>query len=113
MKAVNINWDTDGENVALPEEIELPVGMTDYEEISDYLSDVTGFCHFGCDLVRSLNVTVQCMAVYTGCIDVPAHMTIEEAVKYAKEHFNEIPCGELEYISDSDVLDEENCDFAG
>ena len=56
---------------------------------------------------------MQCMAVYTGCIDVPAHMTIEEAVKYAKEHINEIPCGELEYISDSDVLDEENCDFAG
>ena len=33
MKAVNINWDTDGENVAFPEEIELPVGMTDEEEI--------------------------------------------------------------------------------
>ena len=38
-------------------------------------------------------------------------MTIEEAIKYAKEHLNEIPCGELEYISDSDELDEENCDF--
>ena len=37
--------------------------------------------------------------------------TIEEAIKYAKEHLNEIPCGELEYISDSDELDEENCDF--
>lgn len=24
----------------------------------------------------------------------------------------EIPCGELEYISDSDILDEENCRFA-
>ena len=38
-------------------------------------------------------------------------MTIEEAIKYAKEHLNEIPCGELEYISDSDELDEENFDF--
>lgn len=24
---------------------------------------------------------------------------------------DEIPCGELEYVSDSDELDEENCDF--
>lgn len=35
----------------------------------------------------------------------------EEAVDYAKDHLDEIPCGELEYISDSDELDEENCDF--
>lgn len=39
-------------------------------------------------------------------------VSFEEAIEYAKEHINEIPCGELEYISDSDVLDEENCNFA-
>lgn len=61
--------------------------------------------------MKRLNVTVQCMAVYNSCIEVPDDMTIEEAIKYAKEHLNEIPCGELEYISDSDELDEENCDF--
>lgn len=38
-------------------------------------------------------------------------MALEEAVDYAKDHLDEIPCGELEYISDSDELDEENCDF--
>lgn len=27
------------------------------------------------------------------------------------KHLAEIPCGELKYISDSDELDEENCDF--
>ena len=61
--------------------------------------------------MKRLNVTVQCMAVYNSSIEVPDDMTIEEAIKYAKEHLNEIPCGELEYIPDSDELDEENCDF--
>lgn len=61
--------------------------------------------------MKRLNVTVQCMAVYNSGIDVPDDMSIEEAIEYAKQHLDEIPCGELEYISDSDVLDEENCDF--
>lgn len=51
MRAYNIKWDTDGEEVNLPNEIEIPEGMTDEEEISDYLSDVTGFCHEGFSLV--------------------------------------------------------------
>ena len=61
--------------------------------------------------MKRFNVTVQCMAVYCSGIDVPDELSFEEAVEYAKEHINEIPCGELEYISDSDVLDEENCSF--
>ena len=50
MKAVNIKWDTDGDIEVfykLPTEIEIPDGMTDDEEISDYVSDETGFCHNG------------------------------------------------------------------
>lgn len=49
MKAVNILWDVDDEKDLefLPEEMELPDGMTDMEEISDYLTDETGFCHNG------------------------------------------------------------------
>lgn len=61
--------------------------------------------------MRKLNVTVQCMAVYNSSIMVPRELTFEEAIKYAKEHIDEINLGELEYISDSDELDEENCDF--
>lgn len=47
MKAVNIEWDVDCQEdlAALPTEIEIPDGMVDEDEISDYLSDVTGFCH--------------------------------------------------------------------
>lgn len=54
MKAVNIQWDTDGDLEVLdqlPTEMEIPEGMTDPEEISDYLSDETGFCHDGFDIV--------------------------------------------------------------
>lgn len=51
MKAINIIWDTDGENIELPNEIELPFGMVDEDEISDYISDETGFCHKCFELV--------------------------------------------------------------
>lgn len=61
--------------------------------------------------MKTLNVTVNCMAVYNSSIKVPDGMTLDEAIEYAKEHINEIPLGEMEYVSDSDVLDEENCDF--
>lgn len=54
MKATNIIWDTDGEDVALPTEIEIPNGMTDEDEISDYITDETGFCHCGFELVVGL-----------------------------------------------------------
>ena len=57
MKAVNIKWETDGDKDVLselPTEIELPNELTDgeidYDGIDDYLSDKTGFCHFGYEL---------------------------------------------------------------
>nr|DAI32126.1 MAG TPA: hypothetical protein [Caudoviricetes sp.] len=31
----------------MPTEIDIPEGMTDEDEISDYLSEVTGYCHQG------------------------------------------------------------------
>ena len=60
MKAVNIKWDTDGDArlaKELPSEIEILDcifdGDEDIEEaISDYISDLTGFCHLGFDLVE-------------------------------------------------------------
>lgn len=47
MKASAIIWDTDDENVSLPSEIELPDGMEDEDEISDYITNQTGYCHKG------------------------------------------------------------------
>lgn len=50
MKAINILCDTGGENISLPMEIDIPEVMLDEGEISDYISDVTGFCHKGFEL---------------------------------------------------------------
>lgn len=63
--------------------------------------------------MKRLLVTVQCMATYNSHIDVPDDLTEEQAIEYAKKHLDEIDIlSPLEYISDSDVLDEENCQFA-
>lgn len=58
MKAIvtNIEFDTDGEIVELPNqlEIEIPIDIFDKEEIYDFVSDeisnITGFCHYGFQL---------------------------------------------------------------
>ena len=52
MKAINIIWDVDDEEELefLSTEIEIPDGMED-DEISDYITDCTGFCHYGFELV--------------------------------------------------------------
>ncbi len=55
MKATNIEWDTDGDMKLfneLPIEMKIPDGMIDKEEISDYLTDETGYCNKGFILVR-------------------------------------------------------------
>lgn len=53
MKAVRIEWDVDDlrDLESLPAQVEIPSEITDIEEISDYLSDVTGFCHKGFDVI--------------------------------------------------------------
>lgn len=48
LKATNILWDTDyDDDGELPTEIDIPEGMTDEDEISDYLSEVAEYCHQG------------------------------------------------------------------
>lgn len=62
--------------------------------------------------MKTLNVTVTCQAYYNSHIEVPDHMTFDEAIEYAKEHIDDIPIiGSLEYIPCSDELDIENCDL--
>lgn len=61
---------------------------------------------------RWLYCSIICNAYYDGKLLLPEHIkTFPEAVAYAKEHLDEIPVGTLEYISDSDVLDEDNCEL--
>lgn len=49
IKATNIIWDVDYEEDReyLPTEIEIPKDITDIDDISDYISDITGYCHKG------------------------------------------------------------------
>lgn len=50
MRATHVEWDTDGDIKLLkelPTEIELPEGMTDEEEISDWITEQEGFCNKG------------------------------------------------------------------
>ena len=52
-KVIDIEYDTDGQEVDLPKELEIEIeeNLETEEEIVDYLSDeisnITGFCHFG------------------------------------------------------------------
>lgn len=56
MKATNISWETDGQEVSLPNEVDLPFGIVDTtccenwqecennsESVNDYLSDKYGW----------------------------------------------------------------------
>jgi len=96
MKAVGIKWDTDGDRelrAMLPKEKRLPDSISDYEEASDWLSDVTGFCHFGffleiekSDLERvlkdydlySIEITDEDVAAVQAAVD--AGQDVSEAV---------------------------------
>lgn len=66
LKAINIKWDTDGDEKVLqdlPTEMIIPDELAEYysadkeyimEEISDWLSEETGFCHDGFEIVKEV-----------------------------------------------------------
>ena len=51
--AYDIIWDTDGEQIDLPNEIEIPDEIVDEDDISDYITDRTGFCHMGFQIMEN------------------------------------------------------------
>ena len=61
--AKNIQWDIDLEKgktheemkkeIGLPDEIEIPEEMTNIDDIEDYISDITGYCHSGFELTKT------------------------------------------------------------
>ena len=57
MKAVNIKWVTDGSDIVLPSEMEIPeefIGDNGVDEdlVSDWLSDETGWLHDGFEITE-------------------------------------------------------------
>ena len=61
--------------------------------------------------MKMFHVTVFCQAVYNSGIEVPDDYSVEEALAYARENIKEIPLGSLEWVPDSDALDDDNCGF--
>lgn len=56
-KATNIKWETDGYDVNLPNEIEIPKEFinfdgVDEDAVSDWLSDTTGWLHDGFTIIE-------------------------------------------------------------
>lgn len=65
LKAINIKWDTDGDEEVLqdlPTEMIIPEWLEEEydpddpynEEISDWLSEEIGFCHYGFEIVKAI-----------------------------------------------------------
>lgn len=57
MKAVNIKWISDGSDIVLPSEMEIPeefIGDNGVDEdlVSDWLSDETGWLHDGFEITE-------------------------------------------------------------
>lgn len=42
-RIIKVDWDTDGEDVGLPEEVLVP-GFVPDDDVADYCSDIYGFC---------------------------------------------------------------------
>lgn len=93
----------------------LVVNCNNFKELSVPMKDLetTDFSVLdeGETETKEFSVVVYCQACYRSSIRVPANYTHEQALAYAKARMDIIPCGELEYISDDDI-DEENCFFS-
>ena len=59
--------------------------------------------------MKNLSLTIECAAYYKTAIQVPDELNLEQAIAYAKEHLDEINVTELEYVCDSDSIDDESC----
>lgn len=104
-KAVNIEWDveTKEELENLPKEIMIPDGLKD-DKISDYISDVTGYCHKGFEVLKAYSIPVTWEVWDKVTIFAPS---LRKAIEYAKNNIDEIPLGtEPEYIDGSYKLDD-------
>ena len=90
----------------LPDEIEIPEDITDMDEISDYLSDQTGYCHKGFDILKKQKFEIPVSYLLCGMVEVEACI-FNEALEYAKEHIDELPLPKNPgYVEGSYQIDE-------
>lgn len=85
---------------------------------NQFNSDCTNECIFpdhnvvicSNDRTKTLNLTVNCQAVYNTSVDVPAELNFDDAIEYANS-MGTWTRGALDYIPGSDEIDVENSDF--
>ena len=87
VKAVNILLDVDDQKDLenLPSEIEIPEGITDIEEISDYITNERGFCHRGFELSHLLGFQERIDALKAKADRIGAHF---EHNLFDKDHLD-------------------------
>lgn len=86
--------------------------LPEMEHIPENLIWTIGFCKDKKNIPQKLSCSILCNAYYHGELLLPeAIKTFPEALEYAKDHLDEIPLGEMNYIENSDVLDQENCEL--
>lgn len=62
--------------------------------------------------MKTLHLTVFVTSIGDTSIQVPDHLTLEEALQYAMKHLDEVPMpNNLDPAHESMELDVENCDF--
>lgn len=111
LKAINIKWDTDGDMEVLndlPMEMKIPEWVgNDNEEISDYLSDKTGFCHNGFELVEIKQYLVEVTETYkhTYLVNADSETEAESIVMEKTEGCDS--CGRDYYDTDYTIRESE------
>lgn len=106
LKATNIKWDTDGDKKLLkqlPHEIDIPEEITDEDDIADYITDVTGFCHFGFEIEGIINATFTSVwdGGYAVTTDCKVNMKTKEVfdIKITDENADSFDVLEREFIT--------------
>lgn len=59
---------------------------------------------------RPFHARIYVDAFYEATVNVPAHLTRDEAIRFVEDHLPDIPLGQLQYVPDSDEIDREQID---
>ena len=104
-KAINIIWDVDNETDLdyLPKEIDIPVNIMNIDDISDYISNYTGFCHKGFEMVYQVFKN----EIFTTLDEIKNLYMIQNQIKYKGELIFILNKKGAKYIfSDQKYIDE-------
>lgn len=114
MKIKNIVWDTDGDEEILkllPTSVYAPEGMTDIEEISDWLSDKYEFLNNGFEIVSLGEVTISLETLFNKLAkqqEEAVSLTYGELVKTVEDNTSYF---DLKTAKGTPCMDGETCEI--